>query len=187
MEACITERKRFGPSLQLMPMGKQTRVLLKIVRSTYFQSDGTLWVRWEANIGVRFLMLAPKIRPGCTILSNYSPVSFFFAEEEETLHRSYKEVPRKHKITKPPLCTMTASSTRRCRRWRAAAAASLEALDRKQSPGVREVAERRSRRTYTVERRRGQPDAPLLLLQDPAVGAPPPSEPTMGKTSTAPP
>ena len=82
---------------------------------------------------------------------------------------------------------MTASSTRRCRRWRAVAAASLDALDRRQSPGEREVAERRSRKTYTVERRRGRSDAPHLLHLDLDLEAPPPSEPTMGKTPTAPP
>ena len=113
---------------------------------------------------------------------------FFFAGKEEALHRKhYRKDPDKHKITAPSLCKLTTSSTRRCRRWRAVAAASLEALDRRQSPGEREVAERRSRRTYTVERRRGRSDTPPLLLQDLDLEAPPPSEPTMGKTPTAPP
>ena len=82
---------------------------------------------------------------------------------------------------------MTTSSTRRCRRWRAAAAASLDALDRRQSPSERKVAERRSQRTYTVERRRGRSDVPPLHPRDFDLEAPPPSEPTLGKTPTAPP
>jgi hypothetical protein len=82
---------------------------------------------------------------------------------------------------------LTTSTTHRCCRWRAVAAASLEALDRRQSPGEREVAERRSRKTYTVERRRGRSDMPHLLLLDLDLEAPPPSEPTMGKTPTTPP
>jgi hypothetical protein len=115
-------------------------------------------------------------------------VDFFFAGEGAALHRKhYRKDPKKHKNTEPPSYTLTAASNRRCRRWRAAAAASLEALDRRQSPGEREVAERRSRKTYTVERPRGRSDTPHLLLLDLDLEAPPPSEPTMGKTPTTPP
>jgi hypothetical protein len=95
--------------------------------------------------------------PSTFFLANkYLSRLFFFAGEEEALHRKhYRKDPTKHKITAPSFCKLTTPSTRRCRRWRAAAAASLDALDRRQSPGEREVAERRSQRTYTVERRRG--------------------------------
>ena len=68
---------------------------------------------------------------------------------------------------------MTTPTARRSCRWRAVAAASLDALDWKQSPREREVAEHRSQRTYTGGRRvapstiisfhqnfRSQPDPP---------------------------
>ena len=124
----------------------------------------------------------------CCVVMLFLFFFLFFAEQEDELQRTlYRKNPNKHKITAPSFCKLTTSSTRRCRRWRAAAAASLEALDRRQSPGEREVAERRSRKTYTVERRRGRSTAPRLLLQDLELETPPPSELTTGKTPTAPP
>jgi hypothetical protein len=110
--------------------------------------------------------------------------SFFFAVEENALIRKhYRKVPNKHKKTAQPNCKLTTSSTHRC----AVAAASLEALDQRQSPGEREVADRRSRRTYTGERRRGWSKSPHLLLIYPDLPDPPSTEPSKGKPPTAPP
>jgi hypothetical protein len=62
------------------------------------------------------------------------PLFFFAVEENALIWKHYTKVPNKHKNTAQPNCKLTMSSTHRCRRWRAVAAASLEALDQRQSP-----------------------------------------------------
>jgi hypothetical protein len=68
---------------------------------------------------------------------------------------------------------LTTAATRRSHWWRAVAAASLDALDRRQTPRDREVAERQSRRTYTGDCRRRRSESPHPLPPDLDLPAPP--------------
>jgi hypothetical protein len=82
---------------------------------------------------------------------------FFFLWRKKLIltWQKYRKVHKDKKITTKPFCKPTTPAPQ-SRRWRAVAAAPLDALERKQTPSEREVADRRSQRTYPGGRRRRQ-------------------------------